>query len=609
MYQRIKYLLITYFLFVFFLILQKPVFLLYHWAQSAQVGFKECMQTIWHGLPMDLSVAGYFTAIPLVLFLFSVFLRGKITATILKLYFLLASLFISIIFVPDLELYTYWGFRIDATVLTYITQPGNAVASISILRVIMIILLTVIWTFVQFFTFNYCVIRPVRKQEKAIKQIYEFIFILLLGGGLFIVIRGGITTSTMNVSRVYFSKNMYPNHAAVNPVFSMLSSLKLEDRFNLQYRFMNDEQAVQVFRQWTIPTTDTDTIPSLFSTQRPNIIYILLESFGKEVIESLGGEKGVTPYLDSLATEGIVFTSMYANSFRTDRGVVAALAGYPAQPTMSILKYPNKTQHLHSLMSVLSDEEYQSSFLYGGDVDFAHIKSFFVSQKVTDITRDTNFPVQHLLNKWGAPDHITFPYFLQQIKEEKQQPYLKIFLTLSSHEPFDVPFQKFEHPYLNSIAYTDSCLGVFIRELKLLPEWDNTLLVLIPDHDMRYPETINYASPERHDIFMIWAGGAIKTPMRIDRICSQIDNVSTLLSQMNIDTTPFRFSRNVLHPSYTEKAFYTFSNGFGVVGRDGFVVFDCNSNTIIQQQGLYTDSLLISGKAFLQTLYDDIETK
>ena len=611
MFQRIKYLIVTYLLFVLLLVLQKPVFLLYHWSQSAPFGWGECLKVLWHGLPMDGAVAGYLTLIPLLLLLVSIPFKGKGFALILKIYFLLISIVIALIFVPDLELYSYWGFRIDATVFAYINQPKNAAASVSIWTVVALFLFVAAWSWMQYYVLNRCVAQPVKEMKASQNHITEPLLLLLLGGLMFIAIRGGVTTSTMNVSRVYFSKSMYLNHAAINPVFSMLSSFKLDSRFDLQYRFMETEQAEEIFlSQWTVPAVQpTDSIPALLNTDRPNIVYILLESFDKAVLESLGGEQGVTPHLDSLAAEGILFSSVYANSFRTDRGVVAALSGYPAQPTMSIIKYPHKSQHLHSLMQALSAEGYHSSFLYGGDVDFAHIKSYLVSQQVTDITRDTDFPVQHLMNKWGAPDHITFPYFLQQIKKETRKPYIKAFLTLSSHEPFDVPYHHFEHPYINSVAYTDSCLGVFIRDFKQLPEWDNTLLVLIPDHGMRYPDAIHYFSPDRHDIFMIWAGGAVKAPQQITQVCSQMDNVSTLLNQMQVDSTPFRFSRNVLHPHYREMAIYTFPNGFGVVGTEGNVVFDCNSNTVIQEQGLHTDSLLLAGKAFLQTLYDDIEAK
>jgi phosphoglycerol transferase MdoB-like AlkP superfamily enzyme len=276
---------------------------------------------------------------------------------------------------------------------------------------------------------------------------------------------------------------------------------------------------------------------------------------------------------------------------------------------MSIIKYPAKNQHLESIPASLTANGYRTQYLHGGDVDFAYVKSFLISQKVTDIIRDSDFPVKALMNKWGAPDHITFPRLLRAIKEETQEPYLKIFLTLSSHEPFDVPMKRFDDPYVNSVAYTDSCLGVFIAELKTMPEWDRLLLILVPDHFTVFPRNIQYNAPERHEIFMLWTGGALSVSGNVDRICSQVDIASTLLSQLHIDTSPFIFSRNIFDPHYGDFAFYDFPNGFGAVHTRGEVVYDCNSNTLVRESGPQAGALLIQGKAFLQKLYDDIERR
>lgn len=602
---------LTYLIFTVFFVLGKPVFLFYHWKESASKGLWECLAAMWHGLPMDLSVAGYFTALPAVVLLASVFVSPKVCGMILKVYFLVVSALIAVLFVPDLELYSHWGFRIDSTVLAYIGQPAEALASISGWAVVGFVLLTVLTAAIQYYIVNRFVARPVARLKRSRHFILEPLSLLLLMGVMFVAIRGGVTTSTMNVGRVYFSESMYLNHAAVNPVFSMLSSFKRNDRFDEQYRFMDDEVATEVFEKAFLPlASPRDSIPSLLKTDRPNVVFILLESFGSAVSALLGGEEGATPHLDSLAAEGALFNRMYANSFRTDRGIVSALAGYPAQPTMSLIKYPKKSERLQSIMSALKAVGYRTSFLYGGDVDFASIKSFFVNQKVTDITRDTDFPVSELLNKWGAPDHITFERLLQQIQEDKgDSPYMKTFLTLSSHEPFDVPYAHFEHPYVNSVAYTDSCLGDFVDKLRQLPQWDNTLLVLVPDHAMKYPEAVDYFAPERHGIFMIWAGGAVKKPAVVPSICSQADIAATLLGQLNIPAGDFIFSRNVLDPAYKELAFYSFPNGFGVISPQGYVVYDCNSGNVLSRQGENTDELVVDGKAYLQKLYDDIAFK
>ncbi|MDR2473380.1 MAG: LTA synthase family protein, partial [Tannerella sp.] len=418
-----------------------------------------------------------------------------------------------------------------------------------------------------------------------------------------IVARGGITVSTMNASKVYFSNSMYLNQAAINPAFNLFSSIRFSQQdFASQYRFMPDDEAAKIFETLhQLP----DSVPVLLKTERPDIVFVILESCGSSALKT----KDVMPNMLELSHEGLFFSNMYANSFRTDRGLAAILAGYPAQPDMSIIKYPKKTRNMTSIPAILHENGYNCSYLHGGDVDFANIKSFLINQKITDIERDTAFPVKDLLNKWGAPDHITFPRLLESINEEARHPSLKIFLTLSSHEPFDVPFDKFDEPYLNSVAYTDSCFGAFVADLKKSSAWNNTLLIVLPDHAALFPSSLAYNSPARHEIYMLWLGGALNISGNIARICTQIDLAATLMAQLKIDASQLKFSRNIVSPHFTDFAFYTFPNGFGVVNKSSTAVFDCNSNRITTASGSEADSILLTGKAFLQTLFDDIAKK
>jgi phosphoglycerol transferase MdoB-like AlkP superfamily enzyme len=412
----------------------------------------------------------------------------------------------------------------------------------------------------------------------------------------------------MNPGYVYFSDNMYLNHTALNPVFNVLYSLSHQKDFGKQFRFMDDEVAHAISAD-LMACNEQDSVPHLLNTSRPNIVFIIMESFGAKILEPLGGIKDVAPNLNKLTGEGVFFRRMYANSFRTDRGIVSVLGGYPAQPNMSILKYAKKVQSLGGIPKSLIENGYKGSFLYGGDLNFAQMELFVVTQKITAITDDADFPMDKRLTKWGVPDAFTFEKFAKDIENERHEPFVKLFLTLSSHEPFDVPTCKFNEPYLNSVAYTDSCLGIFIDKIKHSPLWDNSLIVLVPDHDMRFPKTIDHFAPERHDIFMLWLGGAVKKPVVIDNLCTQADIAATLLGQLGIPASQFTFSRNILNPSSKEFAFYTFPNGFGMISPAGKVAFDCDGNNPVFSEGEATDSLVVEGKALLQCLYDDIQAR
>lgn len=605
-FSRLIYFFLTYFLFIFYFLADKVFFMLFHWEQTAEQGFTNIFKVLWNGFLMDVSMAGYLVLIPGIIVILSFFFIKGLQNS-LKIYYLIFCFLINIIVITDINLYSFWGFRIDATVFNYINSPKEAAASVSAFRIIMICAAIIIWTLLQYYFLRKILLKffPNRTPKFVkTKIISAFCWILLLGI-LIIPIRGGLSTATMNVSRVYFSNNIFLNHSAINPVFYMLNSFEQQKNLNEQYRYMSDDEAEKTVNK-IIATDQSDNVQAL-NLQRPNIIFIILESFGKQVIENLGGEKGVTPNLNRYINEGVFFSNMYANSFRTDRGIVSVLAGLPAQPSMSILKYPQKTQALPSIPQALINNDYSASFLHGGDLNFANIRSFIVSQGITDITMDKDFPIKYLLTKWGARDEFAFSKLQEQIAAEKNTPYFKAFLTLSSHEPFDVPTVRFDDPYLNSVFYTDSCLGVFVDEIKKRADWENTLIVMVPDHNMRYPYNIEYFAPERHQVFMLWMGGAVKKPMVVDKICSQTDIASTLLTQLDIESEEFIFSRNVLSADYKEFAFYDFPNGFGVAETSAKAAYDCTADKELLREGENTDSLFVKGKAYLQFLYNYLD--
>ncbi|MCD7935334.1 MAG: LTA synthase family protein, partial [Tannerellaceae bacterium] len=433
---------------------------------------------------------------------------------------------------------------------------------------------------------------------------------VLLAGLLFVVMRGGITTSTANVGRVYHSPDNFLNHAAINPCFSLLASLSKSDDFASQFRFLEEPRREELFRELFPQTPDSVERRMLLTTDRPEILIILLESFSSNVIESLGGIEGVTPEFDQLSREGILFRQAYASSFRTDRGLVAALSGYPGQPTTSVMKMPAKSQTLPSLSKSLVKEGYTTDVLYGGDIDFTNMRSYFLSSGYSKLVSDVNFPLSRRLSKWGAQDDVTFRHLYEEMKNRdmREAPRMTTFLTQSSHEPFEVPFRKWGDPYLNAVSFVDSCLGDFIAKIKKEPVWDNLLIVLVADHGYRYPYNLLEYSPERYHIPLLWLGGAVKEPVVVDQYMAQTDLPATLLGQLNLPADEFTFSRDLFSSSGVDPfAFYTFNNGFGFLDSTGRTVFDNEGELILLEEIMEPENnRLEKGQAILQTLYQDL---
>ncbi len=604
--SKILFILKYWLFFVTVFALQKPIFMLYHFKR--EVLLSEYLKVLFYGFPMDMTTAGYMTVLPMLITIATVWLKGNWSDKVLKIYSGIILSFISIILVSDIELFGFWSTHLDNTVLFYLKSPADAAASVSYWRIFFGFAIMAGLAFALYKALIHTVFRCSFSSFNQNKKGRLTTILALLTIILFIVIRGGIGVSTMNIGRVYFSSNMFLNLSAINPCFNFIYSLSHQNTEKIDYNFMSAEDAKSTFNSLKEDPNDHD-FPRLLNQQRPNIILIVLESFSAKIVEPLGGIPKVAPRLNTLCNEGILFTNFYANSFRTDRGLLAVLSGMPSMPTVPLMRYPEKLNKIPSISRSLKEQGYDLSMLYGGDINFANMRQYFVCSGFEKIVSDENFPITDRLSKWGAPDHVTFNYLSKEMRKPRKQPFMQMFLTLSSHEPFEVPFHKFEEPYLNSIAYADSCLGQFIDDLKKQPMWKNSLVILIPDHSVLYPQTMQNSSPERYRIPMLWLGGAIKQPMRVDTLAAQSDLAATLLGQMNIPAKDFSFSRNFLKKSTPKMAFFSYINGFGFVTDGNSTSYDCGANQLISSQGKNAHENETKGKAMLQYLLDDFNRR
>lgn len=594
-------------------VILKPVFMFYNHSAFKDCNFTDYLAVIWHGLPMDVSVAGYFTIIPALLALISIWLHPALIRILHRTYLALASFLISIVYCTDAVLYGFWQFRIDSTPFFYfLSSPKDALASVPIWWVLLGIVVVLLLTAMLFFIL--CKTIGTFPESKGIAKdrlIASGVMVVVLAL-LFVPIRGSLGTSTMNLGRVYYSENQKLNHAAINPCFSLLSSLMNDEDTKDQYRFMAADEANKLFSQITDKTKQggTDAVFKLLNTNRPNIVMVVLESFSAHIMKSMGGTANVAVNMDKWANEGVLFTNFYANSFRTDRGLAAILAGYPAQPTMSIMKYPNKTGNMPMFPQKLKKAGYQLKYYYGGDADFTNMRSFVTTAGFEDLISDADFPIKLRLSKWGVPDQYVFDRALADIKSQAPNAtHLSVIQTSSSHEPYDVPFKKLNNKILNAFAYTDNCLGKFVAALKKLPSWKNTLVVLVPDHQGCYPEDMDNYSPQRYHIPLLLLGGALKAKGPIATLGSQADIAATLLSQLGFSYSEFTFSKDMLNPNVPHFAFSTVPNAFMMKTTDNTVFYNCETNKTILDNGKVPGKNLPYGKAYLQKLYDDISNR
>lgn len=587
---------------------QKPVFMAYYAVEAAGAGFRGWIDVLWHGLTLDMTVAGYVTALPILVTLLSLWLRlpEKVWRGVLTTWFVLVAVTTAVIFAVDVALYEHWGFRIDSTVLIYLADPEEAMTSVDFWLGVRQTLLAaayaagMIWVYRRILgVFDG---RTVGWRVASLGSLA----IVMLAGFDFLAIRGGTGASVANVSKVYFSPTQFLNHAATNPVFSFLASLGDRVDYADEYPFFDEAVRAAKFDALRGNGPAAGPTEPVLNTARPNVVIVILESFARTVMDAEVGGEPVMPYMQRLKGEGIWFENFFANSFRTDRGEVAILSGFPAQTRMSIMKLPAKSRNLPSIARSLAGEGYATSFAYGGDLNFTNQSSYMYATGWQELIWQKDLRFDAPAADWGYDDALMCDWFADRViaLSDAGKPFLAGLLTLSSHTPFDVPYSKFDDKVLNAMAFSDECVGKMIDRLKASPAWKDLLVVLVADHGYPYPRTLIYNEPLRHRIPMIWTGGAVARPRVVEDYAAQIDIAATLLAQLGIAHDDFDYSKDIFAPTPPRKfAYYTFNDGFGVVDASGEAVWDATAGRAVTATN---PELLDVGRTMLQTTYTDI---
>jgi phosphoglycerol transferase MdoB-like AlkP superfamily enzyme len=526
-----------------------------------------------HGLRLDLSMAAYATTGVLVIALLALLFKSKvlmhkILPGLNKTFIIIFSVFLFI----NMRLYAYWGSHIDVSIFEYLRTPQDAMASVQYTDWVFVLLgsLVTIWFFLYLH-------RRMLDVKNLDYQRRKYVWLpVVLAAVMVIPIRGGLDVATVGISSAYFSSDNTKNHAALNPVWNALFSL-VENKDVVVQHYIEDEQANDSYREMYGDEMAVNTLP--FSVnKKTNVVMIVLESFTANVVEGVGGIPDVTPRLNKLIDSSVVFSNFYASGDRSDRGLTTLVTGFPSLTNERLLKYPNKLTNAPNLYRNFKRAGYNTSFYYGGNLEFANLKLLFTEGEVDKVMSKDNLPDDMEQGKWGVRDEDLFELFWADVKEQKQ-PFFSTVYTLSSHEPFDIPSvgKRFDRPgekFYQSVYYTDSCLGVFMDKLQQSPLWENTLVVITADHGVRKPEEVVMYSPRKFRIPLVFTGGVVDSAKHYKHYCSHTDLPFTLEQLvLHYKNEDYRFSKSVFD---SDKSFahYYYNLGLGLVNENGCVVFD-----------------------------------
>lgn len=606
---------------ILFFILNRIIFLSYHFDKTKGAGITDILATFYQGLYLDLSTACYVSAIPFFLiFLQSLFWK-KVFFQINRLYSFLMIIVISILVSSELGIYDEWGTKLNAKALMYLEHPAEIVRSATSGMLISGTLFILLQSFLGIFLFikvnpssagGNAVIKPIPAGKAG-----TVLFFLLSPGLLLLGLRGGWQPIPIHQSDLYFSKNNFINNAAVNSSWNMIQSI-VQNSKNLNknpYEFFSNEDSKKIVGE--IYEIKKDTTEKILMVNRPNVVLFILEGWSADVIESLGGESDVAPEFEKLASEGILFTNCYSSGERSEQGMAAILSGFPAQPNTSIIAQPSKYPHLSSINSNFLQADYATSFMFGGQLNYGNIKGFIYYSGFHKILEGKDFPGNIPQQRLGVPDEFLFERNINELKNEKQ-PFFSVMYTLSSHAPYDQPMEDViqkggEHKkYLNSVFYSDRSLGEYFRRAKEQEWYKNTLFIIVADHSHPAPSNRDFYEPANKKIPLLLYGEVLKSGykgLKIGKVVSQTDIPATLLAQLGMNHEKFTWSKNIFNPYAPEFAYYTFfTDGFGWIEKDGFAVYRNDIKDVYKTESKdeQTKEIMIKrGKAFLQALFQE----
>lgn len=596
-----------------FFLFERTVFVIYNWGDFASLNFADSFKLYANGAWMDISAAGYITALPLLVFvLLWIFKIKRFPVLAIKIYSWVMVVLCAAITVVNFNIYREWGTKINYRVLEFIFgSPKEAMASTGsspwgLTVFVFLCLLAVAYAMIRFIV--------IYKQDNGGKLGFRIGLSLLLLGLNFLAIRGGWHLSPMNESMAYFSQQPIVNHAAVNTEWSLFHDvIDAQDNHANPFKYYSREKADSIAKM--VYKAATGQPVQLLNTQAPNVVVIIMESQTANVIERLGGEKGIDPAMEQLIKEGVFFEHAYAAATRTDRGVVAVLSGFPAQGKRSIMKEGDKQAKIPSLAQNFAQHGYSTSFYYGGESQFANMTSYLLNHKYQIIVDKGDFSAKDMNSKWGAYDGAVYNRLFSDLEKQKR-PFFTTMLTLTNHEPFELPGKyrfkgaDVQNKFRSTAFYADSCLGDFVKRAKQTDWYKNTLFVVVADHGHRLPTAdLQIYDPQHYRLPLLFFGGALKEEFRgrvIDKVCNQTDIAATLFSQLGWSHAEYSWSKDVLNPNTPDYSFYNWDDGFGLVGKDQIITFGIGERKVIYRQNNNQQAesdLTYKAKAIMQSVY------
>ena len=606
-------------LFMLLFVVMRIVFLIYYWhlVTFADIPFNEILKAFWKAIPLDIASASFMLAIPAVFMFVSLAVNKNTLFPSLRwfIYFLIGAYVL--IAMGDIGIYGEWRTKLSYRALMYLKEPSEVINSAETEQALLLIVLWTVFTILFCWLYNKWVEPKHENVNVEEKKANVYVFsgsAVLVVALLFLGMRGGFNEIPITSSKVYYSSHKFANELTVNPAYylveNILNSKKVETRAHFNYMDMQSAETISR-KLHEVPCKSTE---SILKIDKPNIIVVLLESWSADLIESLGGEAGITPNFRELEKDGLLFTNFYASANRSQQAMSSLFGGLPGMPVTTITNHPDKYYAIPSLVKKMDSLGYYTSFYFGGELNYGNILSYLRYNEFDEIVEARDINENFVKGKLGYHDTDIMPWYVDQLKDEPQ-PFFSTLFTQSTHSPYDFPkifdeieWPKLEKSYVNSAHYTDIAIKLFMDKARQQEWYDSTLFIFVADHSHPSYKNHRMESFDYHKIPMLLYGEPLIDSLKgstFDKICGNTDLPSTILAQLGQTYDEFFWSKNVFGECYRPFAFFELNNGLGWKTSEGeFVysnIYGFINNTLPND---ISDSVVMDGKAYMQYHFD-----
>jgi len=562
--------LLQYLFWMLFFFILRAVFLVYNYRLLGMEGISvwEALQAFWYALKLDSATTGYVLVIPTVILSIQGFFKAPWLNAINKTWTLVIIFLFSLIVSAELGTFSEWKTKLTTSAFIHLDNPKEIYFSVSAWKFFSLVGVMLLLTAGSYFIYHK--IFFIRIKEYARPLIWPILFTIFCFPLLFTTIRGGVKAIPISQSSAHYSHHAILNWASVNSGYHLAVNMLEKNRYkdHITYQFYDLPEAREIVRK--IHYTRKDTTINVLKTNRPNIVILLLESWTADLIKSLGAEPDITPNFRELEKGGLLFTQFYCTGNRSHEAIATLFGGHPALPYTTWPENPEKYRKMPSMVRMLNDTGYSSSFYFGGELDYGNMRAYLLFNQFGQIVEEKDIDPSIPRGRLGVHDEFLFNRHIQDARNFPQ-PFFSVVFTLSSHSPYDQPMEPvidwagMNNPFLNSAYYTDKCLGEYFEKCRKEPWYDNTLFIIMADHGHSSQKNWIYESFEYHRIPLLLYGKVLREEFRgkqEDRICDNSSVARTILKQLEMPVDDFKWGVDLFNPYSNEFAYVVLNNGY-----------------------------------------------